>query len=172
MLKIIIILLIILFFIGCADKHQLTRLDNITEKLDSNKNIFISIPEDGRYGNINYNGSGQNTSQIIFMSLSKYSNNVEKDRYYESLKDALVYSYEKGFEYLFFPVILEWEDRATEWSGLPDKVAIKIRVIDVKTNKTLDSVIIKGQSGLATFGGDHPQDLLNKPIDEYIHSLF
>jgi hypothetical protein len=33
----------------------------------------------------------------------------------------------------------------------------------VESGKTMDSAIIKGKSGIATLGGDHPQDLLVKP---------
>jgi hypothetical protein len=36
----------------------------------------------------------------------------------------------------------------------------------------MDSVIIKGKSGLATFGGDHPQDLLAKPVSAYVNGLY
>ncbi len=77
-----------------------------------------------------------------------------------------------GAKYLAVPTILEWEDRATEWSGIPDKASIKLSIIDLETNSTLDSVIIKGKSGIATFGGDHPQDLLPKPTYEYVASLY
>ncbi|MGL1931348.1 MAG: DUF4823 domain-containing protein [Desulfotalea sp.] len=67
---------------------------------------------------------------------------------------------------------MHWEDRATEWSGLPDKAEIKMVVIDVKSNNKISVATIKGSSGLATFGGDHPQDLLPDPIKKYINSLF
>ncbi len=172
MIKKFAAMFIALFFVACADKHQLLKLGTTSVKLDSTKSIYISISKDGRYGNINYQGSGENTSQIILMSLSKYSDNIEIANSYQSLKDALNYSIKKDFKYLVFPTILEWEDRATEWSGISDKASIKIRIIEVKTEKTLDSVIIKGKSGWATFGGDHPQDLLPKPVEEYILGLF
>ena len=45
-------------------------------------------------------------------------------------------------------------------------------VVDVRTDKTLSTVIIDGSSGLATFGGDHPQDLLPEPVGEYVDTLF
>ncbi|WP_274523310.1 DUF4823 domain-containing protein [Pseudomonas abietaniphila] len=32
--------------------------------------------------------------------------------------------------------------------------------------------MIKGSSGLATLGGDHPQDLLPEPVAECVSSLF
>ncbi|TPH14711.1 DUF4823 domain-containing protein [Litorilituus lipolyticus] len=55
---------------------------------------------------------------------------------------------------------------------MADKADIKIVVVDVKTLEVKSSVIIKGSSGLATFGGDHPQDLLPKPTSDYIKTLF
>jgi hypothetical protein len=30
----------------------------------------------------------------------------------------------------------------------------------------------KGKSGIATLGGDHPQDLLVKPVAEYVNELY
>lgn len=76
------------------------------------------------------------------------------------------------FKYLVYPTILHWEDRATEWSALPDRVEVKIDLIETATGKLLDSVVIRGKSGLATLGGDHPQDLLPKPVDEFVSTLF
>ena len=134
--------------------------------------MYISIPRDGKYGQTNYQGSGANTSQIILMAFLKFSNSVETGREYQSFEAALNYAKKNKYSYLAFPTILEWEDRATEWSGIPDKASIKIAIINVATGKTLDSVIIKGKSGIATFGGDHPQDLLQKPVETYISTLF
>jgi Domain of unknown function (DUF4823) len=76
------------------------------------------------------------------------------------------------FKYLVYPTILHWEDRATVWSALPDRVEVKIDLIETATGKLLDSVVIRGKSGLATLGGDHPQDLLPKPVDEFVSTLF
>jgi hypothetical protein len=76
------------------------------------------------------------------------------------------------FKYLVYPTILHWEDRATEWSALPDRIEVKIDLIETATGKLLDSVVIRGKSGLATLGCDHPQDLLPKPVDEFVSTLF
>ncbi|ELW8199044.1 DUF4823 domain-containing protein, partial [Yersinia enterocolitica] len=67
---------------------------------------------------------------------------------------------------------LHWEDRATEWSGKPDIIAIKITVYNAASDNIISSTIINGKSKWATFGGDHPQDLLAKPVSEYISSLY
>ncbi|CAC9443028.1 DUF4823 domain-containing protein [bacterium endosymbiont of Bathymodiolus sp. 5 South] len=168
-----VILGIVVFLGGCTtDSYQLLRTKNVSIKLESSKSVYISIPRDGRYGQINYQGSGANASQIILMAFSKNSNSAETGRQYQSFDNALTHAKENNYGYLVFPTILEWEDRATEWSGIPDKASIKIAIINTESGKTMDSVIIKGKSGLATFGGDHPQDLLAKPVSAYINGLY
>ena len=69
-------------------------------------------------------------------------------------------------------LILHWEERATEWSGKPDQITIQVTLYDVSSKQVLDKVTIKGQSKWATFGGNHPQDLLAKPIEKYVAELF
>jgi hypothetical protein len=46
-------------------KNQL-RIKNVSIKLESSKSVYISIPRDGRYGQINYQGSGVNYSLCIY----------------------------------------------------------------------------------------------------------
>ena len=76
------------------------------------------------------------------------------------------------YTYYVVPEILHWEDRATEWSGLPDRIEVKIIVSDARRNGEIGSAIISGKSKWATFGGDHPQDLLPEPIKIYVESLY
>lgn len=91
---------------------------------------------------------------------------------YQSFDEAIQYTNDNSFNYLIYPQILHWEDRATEWSGISDKVTVKINIIEANTKKTLDSATIEGTSGWATLGGDHPQDLLKKPINDFVNSLY
>lgn len=171
-MRYIILILFSILVTSCADSTQILRTSTKIIHLKPTSTAYISIPKDGRYGNNNYYGSGATASQILLLSFSKHLTQVETGNEYQSYKEALNYAKENKFEYLIFPLILEWEDRATEWSGIPDKVSIKISIINIATSKTLDSVIINGTSGLSTFGGDHPQDLLKKPIDDYVSKLF
>ena len=171
-MKYFFLLVIIGVLTGCADNHQLLRAGDQSIKLNSSKSVYISIPRDEKYGQINYQGSGVNASQIILMAFSKHCNVVETGHQYQSFENALAYSSKNKFDYLVYPTILEWEDRATEWSAIPDRVSIKIAIINVETEKTLNSAVVKGTSGIATLGGDHPQDLLPKPVGEYIDGLY
>jgi hypothetical protein len=125
-----VILGIVAFLSGCtADSYQLLRTGNVSIKLEPSKSVYISISRDGRYGQINYQGSGANASQIILMAFSKNSNSAETARQYQSFDNALTYAKENNYGYLVFPTILEWEDRATVWSGIPDKASIKIAIV-------------------------------------------
>ena len=72
------------------------------------------MPRGGIYGNINYGGSGKNVSRIITMAFSKYNGIVESAFRYQSFKEAILYAKNNKYNYLVFPTILEWEDRATE----------------------------------------------------------
>jgi hypothetical protein len=74
--------------------------------------------------------------------------------------------------YYVQPKILHWEERATEWSGKPDKIRVKVDVYDAETQSYQSSVIFSGKSKWFTFGGDHPQDLLPKPIQDYLKTLY
>jgi|SRR3989344_694093 len=167
------IVIISTVLLGCADTHELLRNERDGRlMLDRNASAFISIPKDGVYGGIVYQGSGQNTAQIILAAFSKYFTRVDVARTYGEYKESLDQAKKEGYNYLIYPTILEWEDRATEWSSIPDRVSVKVTVVDVNRDRVVDSVIVKGKSGLATFGGDHPQDLLPKPIEEFTKSLF
>ena len=89
----------------------------------------------------------------------------------QSLEEALQSARAQSAKYVVFPVILAWEDRATEWSGKADRVSVKISIVEVHTEDVLNTAVVSGRSGLATLGGDHPQDLLPLPVDEYLSRL-
>jgi hypothetical protein len=171
-MKFILTIFIAIFLSGCmSDSKQFISTNN-NNNIDRVERVYVSVPRDGVYGNINYGGSGKNVSRIITMAFSKYNGIVESASRYQSFKEAILYAKNNKYNYLVFPTILEWEDRATEWSGISDRVSIKIAVFNVKTEKRLSSAIVKGKSGWATFGGDHPQDLLPEPVEQYTDSLF
>jgi hypothetical protein len=62
------------------------------------KQVFlINLAE--RYGQINYQGSGANASQIILMAFSKNSNSAETGRQYQSFDNALTHAKENNYGY-------------------------------------------------------------------------
>lgn len=69
-------------------------------------------------------------------------------------------------------MILHWEERATEWSGKPDRIEIQIIIYDLSTKKQIVNSTYTGKSKWATFGGDHPQDLLAEPTQTFVDALY
>ena len=108
----------------------------------------------------------------IKAALYKHLRKIIEGRHVESYEEALQTAKNTNIDYLIYPTILHWEDRATEWSSKADKIELQIVVTDTKTNFEVSSVRIKSHSSWWTFGGDHPQDLLDKPISQFIDTLF
>jgi hypothetical protein len=162
-----------LILVGCADTHKLVRNDTMSDvRLVQTDTVFIAVPEDGAYGSNSYRGSGQNTAQIIYSAFAKRTRAAKAGRSIQSFDEALASTRQEGRKYLVYPTILHWEDRATEWSAIPDQVEIKIEVVDAASGDAIASCTIKGKSGIATFGGDHPQDLLPKPVEKFVSSVY
>jgi Domain of unknown function (DUF4823) len=162
----------VLFMSGCVDTHQLVRSDDSAHRLTSADTVFVAVPADGAYGADVYRGSGQNTAHIIYSAFARHTHAVRIGNSTQSFDEALAATRQVGQKYLVYPTILHWEDRATEWSGIPDKVEVKIEIVDAATGGMITSAVVKGKSKWATFGGDHPQDLLPKPVEDFLLSIY
>jgi len=171
-MRALVIFITIASLAGCADSHNWTPQQNGSTRITQKDRIYVTTPADGEYGNHIYSGSGRNTSKIIASAVSARSRLVRTGGVAENFDDALAQAQRSDQDVLIFPTILHWEDRATEWSMIPDKVEIKVDVVSVRSGDVISSGVIKGSSGLATLGGDHPQDLLPEPIAEFVSSLF
>jgi hypothetical protein len=174
MKKAIFCLLAIVFIWGCAHTYeQIVVGDSAARpKLKSGGSVYILVPEDGKYGTHTYPGTGSIVAQVIRAAFEKHVNRAQISPEKENLEIALIKARTQGFTYLVRPLILRWEQRAVQWAGNPDKVEIKIMILDVASETIIDSVVIKDKSRWYTVGGNHPPDLLPEPIDTYVASLF
>jgi len=162
-------LLALLLVSGCSAKYMQNNLSAPNSKLSSGKSLIIATPINGRYGNETYQASGEMTANAIRAAFARHSNSITV---WPSCSDIDCLKSKQSFDYYVVPEILHWEERATEWSGLPDRIEIKVAIYDGKTFESVASTILSGKSKWATFGGDHPQDLLQEPINSYIESLY
>lgn len=86
--------------------------------------------------------------------------------------DCLISIDIEKYGYYVKPEILQWEDRATEWSGKKDIIEIQLAVYDAVTREELANSSYTGKSKWATFGGDHPQELLAEPTNNFVSALY
>jgi Domain of unknown function (DUF4823) len=171
MMKVLLIALIGIFFSGCAASYNQQILKSPTSKLERGKGVFISTPKNGWYGKIEYKNSGKMTANTLKAAFFRFSNNIYISEDCFGLKCLKTMPTEK-YAYYIEPDILHWEDRATEWSGIPDRIEVKISIYDAALGAEIASAVISGKSKWTTLGGDHPQDLLPEPVNQYVESLY
>ncbi|MBW5820707.1 DUF4823 domain-containing protein [Yersinia enterocolitica] len=171
MKRLAIIGVVLISVSGCSAKYSATDVQPSTELLVKGKPVVISTPADGVYEAQRYAGSGDATALSVRAAFLIYTDNTEVIANCDKFI-CLKENHKISDGYYAVPQILHWEDRATEWSGKPDIIAIKITVYNAASDNIISSTIINGKSKWATFGGDHPQDLLAKPVSEYISSLY
>jgi hypothetical protein len=164
--------LLLFLSLGCTAKYQTSRPVIVPDRLDPAAAILVSTPSDGNYEEIRYPGSGDSTSHAVVSAFSRYAARVDRLSETMDCPEALERADAGTYKYLACPTIMHWEDRATEWSGKRDRVAIRLQVFEIASGRIIDSVLIEGKSKWATFGGDHPQDLLSDPIDRHVATLY
>ena len=170
MKKIIFLISISLLFISCTSTYKYDFNNPSNKALEKNKEIAVSVSDDGSYGSNIYNGSGRTLSNSIKQQVKKYSSNVIVLKNNETLKDFTDEEIKK-YDYIIIPEILHWEDRATAWSGLPDKVEVSIEIYD-SNRELLKSAILSGKSASMTLGSTDPSELLEEPLATFFKSVF
>jgi hypothetical protein len=155
---------------GCSSKY---RTDNheVIQTVAPGSSFYIKLPKDGIFGEINYMNSGQMLSNEVYKQLLPYSESVYRAENVEDLDEAFDNAADKKLNFLIDPEILHWEDRATEWSGRPDRITIKYQAYNVNDKVLLATSTLSASSKWATFGGDHPVDLLPVPTEQFVSSL-
>lgn len=170
-MKRLLLVLAALALSGCASKYRVDAVD-AKAVLPPSSAIFIVMPQDGRYGATVYSGSGRELQHEVQTQLSRYTTKLTAASAPRPLADSFAEARASGCDYVVDPVILNWEDRATEWSGRPDRITIRYTAYDAKTEASVVSTVRSASSKWMTFGGDHPQDLLPVPTQQFATLLF
>jgi hypothetical protein len=155
---------------ACTSTYTKLTVAETQAKLETSKSVAIATPANGSYEAKEYVASGQQTAAAVRSAFAKHV--VEVTTVPGCAVLSCLTDRQLSFGYFVVPEILHWEDRATEWSGIKDKLEVKLTVHDAKSGRVLASTVISGKSKWMTFGGDHPQDLLAEPIDAYVNSLY
>jgi hypothetical protein len=170
-MRIAVLVIITAMISGCASTYKQTNLIEPTAKLLKGRSVVIATPANGSYENKEYSTSGRMTALAVRAAFARFTNTNTVSTDCKEL-ECLKRNTSSNFDYYVIPEILHWEDRATEWSGIRDKIEIKLIIYEGQSWKELATTIISGKSKWATFGGDHPQDLLPEPLNKYVESLY
>jgi len=165
---------LLLVLVSCVHTYSVTKSARTTlsEPLSPGAAFLVAVPVDASFSGRIYDGSGIMTTMETANALAQYTGRVTQGATPQSRDENLEQAAASGATHLIEPEVSHWEDRATEWSARPDRISVRMALVDVTTGETLDSRIISGKSRLATFGGDHPQELLRAPLERYADELF
>lgn len=171
-MKKLLLILMTLAISGCASVQYNRLTKDQLPRLDSNGSAYVLVPANAMYSTKECIGSGRAVGNLIYSSFSKYLERIEMAPEGERLEEGLKKAKSSGFTYLVNSKISIWKDYVTEWNGRLDQLDMQMDVIDVQSDNILDSVNFKGNGTWFTFGGYHPQHIVQNQIPEYIGSLF
>ncbi len=162
-----------LLLTGCKSTYTET---NITSEppplLRGNSRLYVAVPYDASFKNQVALNSGKHTAEALYVALTRYTRGVYMGKFPESATDAVESARRYNVDYLVYPHIIKWEDRSTEYTGIRDRLELKIDLIDMKDGHLAFSRDIAATGKWMTEGGDKPDDLLQQPAEEYVNSLF
>ena len=170
-MRILFLLAVAALLSACVATYKRDLVTTPSAKLERGRSILIATPKNGAYERKQYAASGQQTAAVVRAAFARFSDHVAVSAVCADLA-CLQAEGRPGVAYYVVAEILHWEDRNTEWSGISDRVEVKIVVSDARSNREVASVVIAGKSRWATLGGDHPQDLLPEPVAQYVEGLY
>lgn len=161
------------FLAGCKTSYTEKNLTNEPPPLlKSDSRIYVAIPFDASFKNKVAQDSGRTTAQAFQAAFLRYTRAVFISKYPESLSEAIDRARAAGLEYVLYPNITKWEDRATEFSGRRDRLTLKVDLIDLGTSRIVFSREIEATGKWMSDGGESPRDLLDEPAQQYVNALF
>jgi len=170
----LLILIITIIICGCTPKYNVIQSNEAGKsvRLSRDVSVYISLPENNTSNGYLYVGSGREVAAEIEFLFSKYLRNVLIGKSVESCQQGLTSAKNNGYNYHICPQLLRWEDYATEWSGIPDIIKLKVSITSTKSDEIIDTFLAEGKGKVWTWGGDHPLDIVKEPMTQWINSLF
>lgn len=161
------------FSTGCKSTYEEKDLTETPPPiLKSNSRIYVAIPFDATFKKEVMQGSGKQTAQAFQVAFTRYTRSVYTSKFPESVGDALEIARKGEMEYVLYPTIVRWEERATEFTGRRDRLTIKADLIDLSTSQVVFSREVEATGKWMTDGGDSPKDLLDQPAEQYANAVF
>ena len=159
---------------GCTASYRINNLPGSmdTHRLDKQKSVYITIPQDGAYKSKPYFGSGQVVAQAVAAAFSRVAARVHIEEKQLTNEETIKLAKKLGAGYVVIPVIAHWEKRATEWSGRPSKMSIRLTIYDTNTGDQIFSTSIEGRSRIMSMTSTSPESLLKDPLTQYVGKIY
>jgi hypothetical protein len=159
---------------GCQNTYKQTTTEvkpNATA-LKSTSRIYVAMPEDAMDKKETVATSGRRTMLALRDAFKRHTKNVVASQVPETLPDSITHARLLDCEYVAYPTILKWQDRKTEFTGVRDKLQLRVDLVSVESGEVIRSTTVEAKSKMMTDGDEAPQDLLPEPVDKFVRSLF
>lgn len=140
--------------------------------LERQAKVLVAVPADGDYQGEVYAGSGLQVAKLFEKHLNSRSRATTLASGLVGKETAITKAQELTCQYVLIPIILNWEPRASTWSGRPGRATVIVSIYDV--SKSADGTLIN-DTRLEVQGKNyhtqHPIELMNKIIADYIQKI-
>lgn len=165
-MKIILPTLAAVSLIGCATVSDVENLPPTGSiPVAEGSEICVVTPEDALYAGKTQRNSGQKVGEVISKSIPEVYTAVQVSTPDNCASNILVST-----------EILEYENRASGWSGMPDKIRVKVVAKDIakSTDAELNYYADTNMAASALFewGNAAPYKLLDRKFKKQLELLF
>lgn len=168
-MRLLLPLLFLSILAGCTAEVQ--RLQAVSTPLTPDTSFYVPLCADGKHDGHQQVASGLMMSQLLSAELKARAQRVERGTREENQQLALISARERDLKYVAFPAILDWQDDATPMASVPDRVKVRIDIIDVANANIIDAVVLQKQTSDMAVSKTPPQELLAAPLQEYAAAL-
>ena len=160
----------VLFLASCAstDIRQISGSSGTT--LNPQKSVYVAIPKGPTSGD--YQDVGQYVATALSEKLTDRGIKVTMAYKPASVDAELASAADAKAGYLFVPVLTDWAHNATQWSGNPSTMGVRIEIFNVANSKEIRVDSLTSESSHISFFGTDPKDLLNDTLDDYVDELY
>jgi len=155
-----------LFLVSCASVsvNEVER-KNIEFNATNDSSLCYIPPKDASFAGNTYPNSGMAISGKVLAAIPQGIKVIEAQSPEECDADNML-----------TVDILHYENRATGWSGLPDRLRLKLELTEIPPGKT-NQLVYSSQSEMVSsamfeWGNAAPYKLLGKDFKKQVHALF
>lgn len=167
--RICTILFSLFFLTSCFPVYQITSSEQPQiHYIKQGASILVLTAEDGYYGSDVYKGSGLKLSRKVQAAFNYYQCNAQIDLDHSKFKELAGKDLSQ-YHYIVVPIITHWEDRATAWSDMPDRLSYSLFFYK-NDGSSLMSVDVEAKSAIIVLSND-PSDLIDPTLNKYLSSI-
>ncbi len=174
-MRVLILATYVLWMAGCATSSKVQPMGGVAPAmLPPEEAVCVAVPADGSFESRVYTGSGRIVATRIEQALQ--ASGTRSTMLGSAETDPAMSCRSRGGRFLVLPTIRHWEDRASGWSGLPDRIEIEVILEDLTGAEPRRGFVYEAHSGFLysaflEWGNIPPHKHLDRKFDRSVATL-